>query len=653
MNDRRLQKAEQRAASLAKESKRPPSIVVPDIIEFTTSDAYLGAPELFPRQATLLKIWFLQDELFTNYDLEVIGEWTESFKRTGNNGIQPDVLERLRICKSEGRHYFKEFVSVIGRRGGKNHLGAIANAYVTWRFMALGDPQGFYGLDDGQRLWLFVFAGNALQAKANQYREIRRFIARASCFAPYLRESTSSRLTLCTPRDLEIMAEESERVRRGWGRQPSIEIAAKEATAIAGRGPTAYGMTFDEMAHAVASGSNRSAEEIYESATPALDSFGPDAFLYEPSSPYSRTGKFYANYSRSLEVRDDGKPAHHQMLMCQLRSFDMYVDHERAHELPMTPGGSRFARLKKAHSTYDAEMKRLQESNPETFAVERLSHFAATIDAYLSEKKIEAMFAPWQGAPLFMTTRGVLSRTYWAHCDTSQSNANTALVIGHGEIHDGVEHAVIDLIRVWKPQDFPDHQIDYWQLEEDLWREILAFRPTTLSFDQYQSAGLISNLTHRIADANLPSRISVVELTANASRNWHRAEEFKTALGMGRVHVPLVDEDGVPYPGSELLDFEARFVQNRGGKVVPPTSGPVRTKDVLDALMEVVNAVLSDSNDAKIFASLSGVPSLSFQEWAQSGPGMDEVSTLFSQSGRRSPRYGHGAPRTRRFRGGR
>jgi hypothetical protein len=44
---------------------------VPDIITFITSPEYLNRNDLYPRQATILKCMFLQDELFTEYDHEV------------------------------------------------------------------------------------------------------------------------------------------------------------------------------------------------------------------------------------------------------------------------------------------------------------------------------------------------------------------------------------------------------------------------------------------------------------------------------------------------------------------------------------------------------------------------------------------------------
>src|SRR4051794_28820517 len=75
---------------------------IPDIIEFTMTDQFLGQP-LFPRQGTLLKVIFCEERLLTSFDHEVIAEWSSGFKDTvrddgtrafqGSEGIVPDVLE--------------------------------------------------------------------------------------------------------------------------------------------------------------------------------------------------------------------------------------------------------------------------------------------------------------------------------------------------------------------------------------------------------------------------------------------------------------------------------------------------------------------------------------------------------------------------------
>src|SRR5690606_19218047 len=93
-------------------------VPVPDPITFVVSPDYLNQPNLYPRQATLLKLIFLRDDLLTTYDHEVIEDLTRKYKHTGNNGLQPDILDRIRVLKAEGRKWFREVLLVMGRRAG-------------------------------------------------------------------------------------------------------------------------------------------------------------------------------------------------------------------------------------------------------------------------------------------------------------------------------------------------------------------------------------------------------------------------------------------------------------------------------------------------------------------------------------------------------
>jgi hypothetical protein len=340
------------------------------------------------------------------------------------------------------------------------------------------------------------------------------------------------------------------------------------------------------MAHVVASGANRSAEEVYAAATPSLDQFGKDGFIIEPSSPWQMMGQFYENYTQAISTDEEtGKPKYPEKLMVQLASWDIYVDWERAHEIQMFNGTDQcFAELKGAIQTYDDQMVRLKMSNPETFAVERESKWATAMDAYLTVEKIEGMFREWQGRTLQMEERGILVNTYKAHGDPSKTNANFGFAIAHPEYdEDGNVHCVFDLIHHFDPADYPDHTLDYDEIEEWLWDRIITkFHPDELTFDQFNSGPTIGRLQKKVRAAGLPKRVNVFEITATRAHNWKRAENFKTALNMGWVHAPYY----------ELADLELRYLQEKNGVVEKPTMGPVQTKDVADCLMECVYTIV-------------------------------------------------------------
>jgi hypothetical protein len=305
-----------------------PELVVPNVIDFTMGSDYLAWPSLYPAQAFLLKLIFLQLELFTSFDIRLMDRWTDGMPLRGqpgspdygfhgSEGLPGDIYFRAQRCLEEGRRWFREVLLVVGRRGGKGFLGAVCAAYVLWHFLALGDPQAHYGFAPGKQLRALVFAGKRAQAQANQFADLVSVISRAPCFAPFIAGVTGSSLTLYSPRQLA----EGDLSRE----LPAFELAAVESTNLAGRGPTAFLIMFDEMAHVVNSGTTRSAGELYRAATPALAQFGHDAFIYEASSPWTRTGMFHENYQRALAASPaTGEAINHDLFVVQTPSWGMY-----------------------------------------------------------------------------------------------------------------------------------------------------------------------------------------------------------------------------------------------------------------------------------------------------------------------------------------
>lgn len=615
---------------------------VPDPVTFVLSEDYLDRPNMYPRQATLLKIIFLRLDLLTEYDHMVIDEWEDNFRETGNNGIVPGVRRRMAKLRQEGRKWFRETLLVMGRRAGKGHISGLSMAYVLWNYMAKGDPQRFYGVDRDKKLVAMVFAGKRDQAKATVWQDAVNYITGSTCFAPYIRAPLQAeKLSIYAPHDFVRM-----RKRAQQGMNPddinmaTFELVPKESTLMAGRGPTSFCQAYDEMAHVVASGANRAAEEVYGAATPSLDQFGVDAFIIEPSSPWQMLGQFYVNYCNSLLEDEQGNPVYPEMLMIQLTSWDIYKDWEIAHEIQVFPDGYEgdlgeykgqpplhFLPLRGAIQAYDDQMARLEQSNPETFAVERRSRFAVALDAYLKEAKVKEIFQPWPdrnphfGGPLLgMQERGRLDIDYKAHGDPSKSNANFGLACAHAEPGpDGRLHVVFDKIHHFQPQDFEDHIVDYDEVEEWIWDGILApFMPNEMTFDQFNSAQVIQRLAKRSRQAGLPKTTQVYEKTATKQHNWQRAEIFKTAVYMGWVHAPYYEQ----------AELELRFLQEKNGVVDHPDSGPVQTKDVADAMMECVMTLIGD----QIISMRSELGSMRPQGAMQGGvepfPGMSRQDAL-------------------------
>lgn len=471
---------------------------VPDPITFVVSPQWCNRPQLYPRQATLLKVIFLRNDLLTEYDHMVLDEWEESFRKSGNNGITPGIRTRMASLALQGYSYFREVLLVLGRRAGKGYVSALAMSYVLWKFMAKGDPQGHYGIDRDKQLALFVYAGKKQQARENLWKDVVAVVRGAPCFTPYISRALGENLTVFAPHDFVRMKKLAKRGIQTVSDLATFTIQPKEATLMSARGPASCVLAFDEMAHVVNVGANRSAEEVYSSATPSLDQFKLDGFIIDPSSPWQQVGQFYANWQMSLETDEDDEPVYPYMMMLQLTSWEIYYDWAQAHLLPMFPedfcgdldeyvdqAQPGFLPLKGAVQEFDDRMEKLERSNPDTFAVERRSQWQSVVDAYLDPRKVEAIFHP----DLAMRSEAEnLTMRYAGHADPSKVNDNFGLAIAHtipvGD-DSGLMKVRFDLIHHWMPSEFPDNTIDYLEVTDRLWDIIWGFKVDEFTFDQH------------------------------------------------------------------------------------------------------------------------------------------------------------------------
>jgi len=590
-------KGQQDFFEIAKKSlKENPEL--PDIVTFAEHPDFLGR-RLYPRQKTLLRLICLETEHMTDYDYEVIDEWTKNFDRNSNAiGVSPDILQRVEYLKANGYKHFREVINITGRRGGKGHIGGIIGAYINWGLIMLDDPQWYYGIDKSKDMYMFCVATNIQQAKQFQFADLANTIIDAPCFQPYIADAKEHFLALRTPADVRRIAAFEARGVRPSRLIASVRNMAVTSNSKASRGAAAFGVMFDEFAHMLAgTGGARTSEEVYNAITPALDQFAKDGFIYVPTSPFTKVGKAFNLYESALENNEDGTPAYPNMMMAQLPSWGPYEDWDN----PRATGGFNF---RAAPQTYDEAMKLLERREPDAFRVERLSQWAEVTDAYLNPKMVERMFEPFTDAngelrELEEQTEGRFSIVYQGHCDPSKSGANTAAMIGHVEKisdpEDGEEwyHVIIDWIKVWNPDNYDEGQIDYEEIEEELVDTLCKFRTTKVfSFDQYGAFVTLPRLKKRLLMVNPPHKVKIREEKFTRESNNRRAERFKSALGMNWVHSY---RDVYGPDGTSLLEQELKFLQEVNGKVDKQKFGPIRTSDVSDCLMVIVDQLLEDN----------------------------------------------------------
>jgi len=471
---------------------------------------------------------------------------------------------------------------------------------------------------------VLIFAGKKDQAKANLWGDLFNAIVGSNCFSAYISESGAEHLTIYAPYDEIRAAKLAAKGIRSTRDIASFGVYPRESTLLSARGPAACILGFDEAAHVKNAGTTRQFGDVYGSATPALDQFGRDAFIVIPSSTWEMTGKFYQLWELALEQEPDDRGdltgVYPNKMMIQLASWDPYKDWQDAQDLDLFPAGfagdlgeyegrelPRLPAMKGAIQVYDDEMAREERANPDTFAVERRSHWQTAMDAYLNPGKVDAMFEPWYERPemlgpprLEMQVQGPLTIQYRAHGDPANVNCRFGFAIAHTEMGpDRMLHAVFDLIKFWDPADYEDHFIDYDEVTDWIFDHVVQkFHPTELTFDQFNVPSTVKRLQKKVHAGRMPKRVIVYERPATGPLNWATYECFKGALNMGFVHAPF---------HAEASD-ELKFLRKPEGqaKVIPPDDGPVVTKDIADCISIVTAELLGEQMAVFLGDTLGG-----------------------------------------------
>jgi hypothetical protein len=623
------------------------------VVDFALHRSFCGK-KLYPRQLTLLKLIYLETEQMTDYDLDVINSWAQGFKRHIDIvGTPPDVWDRVKYLQDNGYRHFTHVQFVGGRRGSKGIEGGVLGAERLAYFYSLDDWQAHFGLDPGSVGELTVVSTSQATASRRQFSDIRRTVMGCQYLRTHIVGNRYTEFSLRTPADEErINALQIAGVPVDH-EIASLQVTAASTVSSSVRGGASFCIMFDEMAHMImGTDSTKSGEEIYEALLPSLDQFGKEQLVYVPSSPYTKIGQFYELYKQGCVTLDvynaregrieqqtftekmlgtdaeaalDASVAEPEWLVIQLPSWELYADWEHSHTLPVRRNrpqmGPRFKNPVQwppdGARPENTRMKRLERRNPDKFKVERRAQFAAVIDAYLDEAMVDAMFTPprWR-EPLVEQDAGRLMYAYRMHGDPARTNANFGFAIAHledapcdgcGWQLDPTEfppppphhcekgghvwpHVIVDKLKVWKPQDYPEHTIDYVAVGEQIDAYCARFQSTTqISFDQWNSAGLLSALKRKYS-----GRMRVVQHDFTEKQNQRRCELFKSLLNLGWIHAY---RDSFFEEGQSLLEVELKFLQEKNGKVVKQEFGPCTTKDLADAVMVIATELTHNALD--------------------------------------------------------
>ncbi|QZE10557.1 terminase [Mycobacterium phage ScoobyDoobyDoo] len=626
------------------------------IVDFATHRSFCGM-QLYPRQLTLLKLIYLETEMFTDFDYETINQWAQGFKdRTRPMGVQPDIFDRIDYLKSHGYHHFPHVQTVMGRRASKGIIGGITGAERLAYFFSLDDWQRHFGIVPNAMGELTVIATTQAQAADRQFGDIRRTVEQCEYLKPHIVANRVTDFYIRTPADERHIDE-----MRMQGISLDREFATLHASAAATsstskRGGNGFANYYDEFAHQImGTGSTKSGDEVYAAMQPSLDQFGIQRFTYVPSSPFTKVGRFYQLYQEGCVTMDvynerEGKferrsftekhmgmdmdeveeeldvaIADPEMLVVQLPSWETYRNWDIAHTIPMRPGKKRtFPKWKRpvqwdpdGESAESKSMARIRVKNPEKFKVERAAQFASVEDAYLNEVMVDRMFEkPWWRDELVPQDKGKFSIVYRAHGDPSRTNANFGFAIGH------IEDAPCDGCG-WDPNNLPpgtppqakyNHncklggrvlphvifdKLHVWQPEK-FPDHTVNYVQVGQDIDQFlRKYPSIDKLTY-----DQYAAFGLVDQQRLDHPHMHIYEKTFTVQENQRrferfkaaINLGLVHayRDDFFDDGMSLLEQELKFLQEKNGKVDRQEIGPVTTKDLSDCVMVVAVDLLED-----------------------------------------------------------
>ena len=586
------------------------------IAEFAESKEFCGRV-LYPRQRLLLKLFFLEN--LTEEEERILDLWIAGGRTEGEIEICPNIRERIQWLKDNGYKHFREIVLVGGRRCSKGFITGLSIAKKIHDTVQLQDPNAYYGIDADKEIYFSVIAAAQDQAKDQQYADVSGMVNSCMSMQRNINKMQELEFSLYTEADLRKINNWKRQGRKVMRDTATIRGKALPANSRTIRGSATMVFAFDEFAHFMQGDSDQADSEVYAAAIPALAQFGTAGMIFCNSSPYSKVGKFYERWETAMET-ENGNAMSPMTLGIRLPSWALF---DGWWEDPLYVGPKKCVTVSpdwnvdRRHEGSDTffytnedrqaiiQMREDERQDPEKFKVERRGNFAEVIDSYLDADKVDRMF---RGVPVgedenglvyepLKTNRlnGTYMHQYFAHLDPSSTTAGFGFAMGHTELFKingrEEEHVVFDIVQRWNPSDFEDSTIDWEPILEEIMELCEIFRPETLTMDQHQSSWPISFLRKNLRAKGIQTR--VFEKTATSKGNWNRAEIFKTAVNHNMIHAPYDTAD------CQYASLELKFLQEIKSARIPRVEkqdvGPVQTKDIADAMMEVVEACIGDS----------------------------------------------------------
>ena len=247
---------------------------------------------------------------------------------------------------------------------------------------------------------------------------------------------------------------------------------------------------------------------------------------------------------------------------------------------------------------------RKEHLNPVWYRREYRAQFSDSAFVYFDPERVKLCFDPG----LVEQSRFTPGREYRMHCDPGRVNDYFSIMVAHAEDGKLVEDKAV----VLRPEDAPNHTLDYKKVESLLISLLLAFRPASVTFDQYNSAYLIDSLQAAAGKNNIACEVG--EETATRAKNQDMFENLKLLINQGKVRC-YRDSLNVMEKDRCLLEASLDKVEDVQGKIVKPREQGYGHLDLVDCLAVLAlqfSDSLSDGGDPEW---QEGMTDMGVAEW--------------------------------------
>lgn len=532
---------------------------LPDIITFCESKDYLGI-SLFPVQKIILKCFYRGTK--GNENVKLTQEEISLCEGLGLNSEQHGYV----LQKYDNKELFKELVLILGRRSGKDFIASVIAVYEACRLLEIegGDPYKFYDIDPANPIVILTIATASDQAEIS-YKEIKGKILNSKYFEDkYISDGIGTdKIYLLTPKDKAdniYYASKKLPLKRG---SIVIEAGHSNSKSLLGRGVIVA--IFDEVASYQLTGGSSSGSRLYssiepalatynykrrridESGNPILDDNGNEIFdiIYDGksvsiSSPRGKEGILYDKYTNDKNDRN--------MLLFKLPTWVVNPKH-----------------------TESSLRLRFNTMSEEDFIMEFGAEFSGTAGTtFFNKDSIDKVFTP----EINLRNIGETGKVYFVHLDPATTSNNYALVVLHREDFYNKDlkqmdlKIIVDHIKYWHPT--PNKPVNLDEIDEYIVNLKHRFYIGLLTYDAMNDLRSINKLKkigipHKMTRFN--SRFTMMIYT-----------NLYNLINSGRIIIPehklLKDE---------MTNLQKR-VTEKGYKVIPKSSGDIKTNDIVDCL---------------------------------------------------------------------